>query len=140
MVDAGEKATSALKREFIEEAMNSNKGKTKKNTLRERKNLLNEEIISIFSAVTEMEKFFDENGVEVYSGYVDDPRNTDNAWMETTAYNFHDESGDILKNICFEAGDDAGKVKWLDINQNLELYASHREILEQVATRLNAHW
>lgn len=26
MVDAGEKATSTLKREFIEEAMNSNKG------------------------------------------------------------------------------------------------------------------
>ena len=27
-------------------------------------------------------------------GYVDDPRNTDNAWMETVAVNFHDESGD----------------------------------------------
>ena len=26
--------------------------------------------------------------------YVDDPRNTDNAWMETVAFNFHDESGD----------------------------------------------
>ena len=22
-------------------------------------------------------------------GYVDDPRNTDNAWLETTAYHFH---------------------------------------------------
>ena len=26
-------------------------------------------------------------------GYVDDPRNTDNAWMETVAFNFHDPSG-----------------------------------------------
>jgi len=29
----------------------------------------------------------------VYKGYVDDPRNTDNAWMETVAVNFHDELG-----------------------------------------------
>lgn len=31
--------------------------------------------------------------VKVYKGYVDDPRNTDNSWMETVAVNFHDESG-----------------------------------------------
>lgn len=30
---------------------------------------------------------------QVYKGYVDDPRNTDNAWMETVAVNFHDELG-----------------------------------------------
>ena len=30
---------------------------------------------------------------QVYAGYVDDPRNTDNAWMETVAYNFHDDTG-----------------------------------------------
>lgn len=34
---------------------------------------------------------------QVYKGYVDDPRNTDNAWMETVAVNFHDESG--IKNL-----------------------------------------
>ena len=30
---------------------------------------------------------------QIYTGYVDDPRNTDNSWMETVAQNFHDESG-----------------------------------------------
>ena len=25
----------------------------------------------------------------IYRGYVDDPRNTDNAWVETTCYHFH---------------------------------------------------
>lgn len=35
---------------------------------------------------------------QVYKGYVDDPRNTDNAWMETVAVNFHDESG--ISNVC----------------------------------------
>lgn len=34
---------------------------------------------------------------QVFKGYVDDPRNTDNAWMETVAVNFHDESGTHLK-------------------------------------------
>lgn len=33
---------------------------------------------------------------QVYKGYVDDPRNTDNAWMETVAVNFHDEAGNFL--------------------------------------------
>ena len=42
-------------------------------------------------------------------GYVDDPRNTDNAWMETTAFHFHCsfKLGQMLK---LQAGDDAAKV------------------------------
>ena len=33
---------------------------------------------------------------QVYKGYVDDPRNTDNAWMETVAVNFHDDTGEVF--------------------------------------------
>ena len=49
-------------------------------------------------------------GKVVYRGYVDDPRNTDNAWMETTAFHFHvtDELGAMLP---LKAGDDARKVR-----------------------------
>ena len=39
---------------------------------------------------SQLEELF--NGAEarvVYRGYVDDPRNTDHAWLETTAYHFH---------------------------------------------------
>ena len=32
-----------------------------------------------------LEQLFAGKGTVVYCGYVDDPRNTDNAWMETTA-------------------------------------------------------
>lgn len=60
--------------------------------------------------------------------------------METTAYNFHDEPGDTLKDIKFVAGDDAGSVKWLDIDERNKLYASHQDIVKNVAARLNAHW
>ncbi len=36
---------------------------------------------------------------QVYQGYSDDPRNTDNAWLETRAINYHDEEGTILRNL-----------------------------------------
>lgn len=137
MVDAGEKATATLKREFIEEALNSNKGAF---TWYSSDFDFSSSYFRFLFAVKEIENFFDHNGSEIYSGYVDDPRNTDNAWIETTAYNFHDESGAILNEIKFQAGDDAGNVKWMDIDQNLHLYANHREIVGKVATHLNSHW
>lgn len=80
------------------------------------------------------EKFF-EQGDEVYRGYVDDPRNTDNAWMETIAYNFHDESGSTVGNLKLHAGDDAVGVRWLDITTDLHLYASHKDIVKEVVKR-----
>ncbi|XP_037044814.1 ADP-ribose pyrophosphatase, mitochondrial-like [Bradysia coprophila] len=116
MVDPGEKVSETVKREFMEEALSSTADLSKSLT-----------------------EFFN-NGTEVYSGYVDDPRNTDNAWMETVAYNFHDDSGAIVGDINLCAGDDAGKVKWMDLNRNVVLYASHKNIVEIVVTQLNAFW
>jgi hypothetical protein len=46
--------------------------------------------------------------LEIYIGYVDDPRNTDNAWMETVAYNFHDDTGTTVGNLNFKAGVETG--------------------------------
>lgn len=86
-----------------------------------------------------LNEFF-KNGTEIYSGYVDDPRNTDNAWMETVAYNFHDDTGNVVGKLNLEAGDDAGNVKWMDLNQNINLYASHKLMIEKVVQKLNAHW
>lgn len=60
--------------------------------------------------------------------------------METTAYNFHDETGKELQAICFQAGDDAGEVKWLDISNNMKLYANHKDIIKLVADKFKAHW
>lgn len=88
----------------------------------------------------QIEQFFTGHGREIYSGYVDDPRNTDNAWIEMTAYNFHDDTGELLNGMKFEAGDDAQNVRWLDINRNIVLYANHREMIANVATLHMAHW
>ncbi len=77
-----------------------------------------------------------ENAKVVYQGYVDDPRNTDNAWMETDAYHLHltESEAEALK---LQAGDDAAAVKWLEVTEEniATLYASHSDIvLRAVAT------
>ena len=41
--------------------------------------------------------------LQVYEGYVDDPRNTDNAWFETTAINYHDSDGSSFANFPLSA-------------------------------------
>ncbi|XP_066140484.1 ADP-ribose pyrophosphatase, mitochondrial isoform X1 [Euwallacea fornicatus] len=123
MVDPGEKVSETLKREFLEEALNSLKTSEEQQKIEE-----------------DMIKTFFTEGLEIYKGYVDDPRNTDNAWMETVAVNFHDEKRSYVGKLNLRAGDDAVKVKWLDIDKSLDLYASHSELLKAVVERLGGHW
>lgn len=123
MVDPGEVVTATLRREFAEEAVNS-LAKTD-----EERRKLERSFETLF-----------ENGVEVYRGYVDDPRNTDNAWMETVAVNFHDENGSGVGATELQAGDDAVGVHWHDIDCRMELYASHLMPLKAVAELHRAHW
>ncbi|XP_013145242.1 PREDICTED: ADP-ribose pyrophosphatase, mitochondrial isoform X3 [Papilio polytes] len=119
MVDPGEKVGVTAVREFQEEAMNS------LSATDEEKSQWNQQL-----------KYFFSKGVEVYSGYVDDPRNTDNAWLETVAYNFHDHDGSTVGGLKLNAGDDAVGVCWVDITPNIELYASHKDIVSEVYKRL----
>lgn len=60
MVDPGEDVCQTIKREFREEAM--------------RDGVDQHNIDQLFS-----------NGHKLYQWYMDDPRNTDNAWIETVA-------------------------------------------------------
>jgi ADP-ribose pyrophosphatase len=73
-------------------------------------------------------------------GYVDDPRNTDNAWMETVACLFHDGEGNQIGQFKLKAGDDAKALQWMDIDDDLNLYASHKMFLMLAAKHLRAHW
>lgn len=123
MVDPGELVTATLRREFGEEALNSLEVSD------DGKNAMEGKI----------EDFF-RRGIEIYRGYVDDPRNTDNAWMESVAYNFHDEDGNAVARFKLHAGDDAVGVQWLDIGHDVKLYASHADMIKKVAERHNANW
>lgn len=114
-MDAGENVSATLKREFIEEALN---GKIQE---------------------SELDDFFSK-GNEIYKGYVDDPRNTDCAWMETVAVNFHDESGRFLSKLNFEAGDDAISIHWIEVSSDVKLYASHSNLIKATAALRDAHF
>ena len=69
---------------------------------------------------------------------MDDPRNTDNAWMETVACNFHDEDGTAVGKIPLSAGDDAQAVRWLSIDGPMSLYASHLQFVQKACERRGA--
>ena len=88
-------------------------------------------------------KLLFENGTTLYRGYVDDPRNTDNAWVETTAVHFHC-SRDLAARISLAPGDDATSVSWLHIDPESEprfacMHAAHREIVYLAHARQHVH-
>ncbi len=76
---------------------------------------------------------------QIYEGYVDDPRNTDNAWMETVAKNFHDDDG-VTYEFQLEGGDDAFNSKWQECSASLNLYASHKYFIEKTVEKRSAYW
>ena len=79
-------------------------------------------------AEEEVGKFF-QNGIVIFKGQVKDPRNTDNAWIETDAELFFDETGETTGKFKLKAGDDAIKVQWTEITPDLKLFASHKDFI-----------
>lgn len=115
MVDPGENVSVTLKREFGEETMASMELSP------EDQEILDKKLTEVFK-----------EGIEIYSGYVDDIRNTDNAWMETVCVNFHDEEGTSFQKFKLAAGDDAGGVAWLPFTKDIQLYSTHAIFIETI--------
>lgn len=118
MVENGDTVSATLRKEFLEETQNI----LEKSPAEAAK--LEQEIKILFENPTKI----------LYKGYVDDPRNTDNSWMETTCTLFYDSDGSLTKNLKLEAGDDAAHVKWVDIeleNPEFKLYASHMDFVKR---------
>ncbi|XP_034780925.2 transient receptor potential cation channel subfamily M member 2-like isoform X1 [Acipenser ruthenus] len=95
---------------------------------------LQEEVQSMLGAAT-----------KVYEGYVDDPRNTDNAWVETTAINIHFDDTkhsvlEYLNTMCLQDSNTGISVRWQVVDQKIPLYGNHKEILQKVAQIHNAHY
>lgn len=82
------------------------------------------------------------NAILVYSGYVNDPRNTDHAWIETCAFLFlltNYQRTTLLKTI--KAGDDAASVKLIKLSEDnpdyINLYANHKNFVENALLYIN---
>jgi hypothetical protein len=80
------------------------------------------------------------HGVLVAQIYSQDPRNTDNAWVETSAVMYHDETGNWTSKVKVNAGDDASKARWKMLHSGLKLYASHRALVHAVVKSKHAYW
>eukprot|EP00055_Hartaetosiga_balthica_P007284 m.24782 g.24782 ORF g.24782 m.24782 type:complete len:287 (+) comp5696_c0_seq1:74-934(+) len=115
MVDAGEVASQAVKREFGEEALNAMA-------------MSEEEAKRVEAELTNL--FSPQSATALYKGFVDDPRNTDNAWMETTVVNIHDDDGHIFRKFNLQGGDDATHAQWAEYHPGMELFASHTYFME----------
>lgn len=75
------------------------------------------------------------NAVKIYEGYVDDPRNTDNAWIETAVYHVHIDEYDPKLTPNYDEIDQAG---FFDLDYALNsnnMYASHACFLKLVADK-----
>ncbi|KJJ84130.1 Nicotinate phosphoribosyltransferase [Candidatus Omnitrophus magneticus] len=98
------------------------------------------------TAVRELQEetnvFLDEidisKAVSVYKGYVDDRRNTDNAWMETEAWHFHIEDSAKAMSMTPKASSDARKAMWVPIDKikMSEQNPTHELMIERAKQRL----
>lgn len=69
----------------------------------------------------------------IYRGVVDDPRNSETAWIETSAHLFAVEYRTDVRE-----GDDADAAAWYDLADIPPLYGSHQRIVERALDYLEA--
>ncbi|KAI1712914.1 NUDIX domain-containing protein [Ditylenchus destructor] len=86
-----------------------------------------------------LEVFWNNSKVQIYEGYVDDERNTDNSWMITNVYNFHDN--DFALDLKLEKQElELVDVKWVtmqkgwpNLDQGEEVWEAHMPFLRLFA-------
>lgn len=141
MVDDGEKVSATLMREFREEAVSMHAADVagaagKVDGVANRGAQFEALLQELFHESNPNARF-------VYKGYVDDPRNTDNAWMETWCMHYHIPPQSPLAEMLslgLRAGDDASEVEWLTIQEGNErfgsLYASHKSMVMKAVQQM----
>ncbi|XP_022323165.2 transient receptor potential cation channel subfamily M member-like 2 isoform X2 [Crassostrea virginica] len=72
----------------------------------------------------------------LYKGYLDDPRNTDNAWMEAEVWNFHYDIGD---NFELRMSEDIGTT-WKEVLPNVKLFGNEGAIIQEAAKIHDAYY
>ena len=122
MIDKGEKPEATVRREFAEEVLGVKEGEGWEAKLSAQQRRV-------------LDAVFEQGHRRVaYRGYVDDGRNTDNAWIETCAFMFDlPESVGEDELRLFKGGSDATEVRWIPARDGDEqfdkLYASHKPMV-----------
>ena len=63
-------------------------------------------------------------------GPIDDSRNTDNAWMHTSAYHFHDRDN-LLRHLHPINNDTVSEIAWVVLHNHLVLFAEHMALIRR---------
>ncbi|KAM4041096.1 transient receptor potential cation channel subfamily M member 2-like [Anomaloglossus baeobatrachus] len=81
-------------------------------------------------------------GTEVFHWYLDDPRNTDNAWIESLAINIHFNTAEtndaFLQNL--KESDSEVSLRWQLLDHKIPIYANEKEILQRTAEHHGANY
>ena len=126
MVENGDLISTTAAKEFTEEALGGLEEADRKQIIKSLDDLI-------------INKGYIVYGDPTLGGYVDDRRNTDNAWMVTKCYHVHDSDNTIFNNFRLEGGDDAKRAFWLDYHPSytdFKLYATHAEWVVQAYENL----
>uniref|UniRef100_A0A2K5HHW0 Transient receptor potential cation channel subfamily M member 2 n=1 Tax=Colobus angolensis palliatus TaxID=336983 RepID=A0A2K5HHW0_COLAP len=82
--------------------------------------------------------------IQVYKGYMDDPRNTDNAWIETVAVSIHFQDQNDVElnrlNSNLHPCDSGACIRWQVVDRRVPLYTNHKTLLQKVAAEFGAHY
>lgn len=134
MKEPNEPIAATVIREFVEEA-------TRQVTASDRPH--DAQAACILATNTVIDGMKEDGGEVVFKGYVDDPRNTDNAWIETCALHWH-LSDEQARDLHLCAGDDAVSVRWMVADATVtpeyaDLHASHKDWVDEVVKYMTAN-
>lgn len=73
----------------------------------------------------------------IYRGYIDDPRNTDNAWIEAEVWNFHYDREDSFNRRIKNPGN-----KWREVSSNVRISTNEviGDVLKEITEIHNAFY
>ena len=119
MVDHDEKVSQTLARELAEEALGLEASPEQAKAWQER-----------FGAL------FEKEATLVYQGYIDDFRNTDDAYMQTSAYSLFLDAkmAEFLHwDLQLQAGDDAAEARWMRVCERelADMHANHADLVRR---------
>ncbi|KAL1465043.1 hypothetical protein WDU94_004638, partial [Cyamophila willieti] len=87
-----------------------------------------------------MDDGYDELAHFIFRGYIDDCRNTDNAWVEGACSGIHDKNGHFSILFDLKPGDGAQDVKWLIAHRDMIFNPTHKKFMKYMTDQELAHW
>ena len=83
--------------------------------------------------IDELRTYFGEHMELLHGGLMDDSRNTDWAWIESSVFGVHDGGDGLLHHTSLKAGDDAADARWMLVTPEVlaNMHAGHEVFLKK---------